>query len=165
MLRLVGAIVFAFLIPLSNFGNPARGDGEKAAAGSVEDLLRLDREFDEATARGGAEAWVSYFAENGSMLGAQGAPVTGHEAIRKAMSPRFANPDFSLRWRPQRAEILIPGDLGFTLGRYERRLKNSEGKLTVEHGTYFTLWRKQANGAWKVVADTGAADGPPQAGD
>ena len=51
MLRLVGAIVFAFLIPLSNFGNPARGDGEKAAAGSVEDLLRLDREFDEATAR------------------------------------------------------------------------------------------------------------------
>jgi ketosteroid isomerase-like protein len=63
-----------------------------------------------------------------------------------------------LRWQPTRAEILIPGDLGFTTGRYERRAKNKEGKVEVEHGTYVSVWRKQADGSWKIILDTGNAD-------
>ncbi len=130
-------------------------DAERAA------LLQVDREFDRATAERGVEAWVSYFSENGSMVSRKGPPVTGHDAIRQLMTPVFGNPDFSLRWQPTRAEILIPHDLGYTVGRYERRAKNQEGKRIVQRGTYVTLWRKQADGSWKIILDTGSEGDPP----
>ncbi|MGH9603448.1 MAG: hypothetical protein ACRD24_13790, partial [Terriglobales bacterium] len=91
---------------------------KSADAADRETLLRLDREFDQKVAAGGGgAAWASYFAENGSMLAKTNPPITGPEAIQKTMEPVFANPDFSLRWQPTRAEILISGDLGFTTGR------------------------------------------------
>ena len=128
-------------------------------AAERETLLRLDREFDQKVAAGGGgAAWAGYFAENGSMLGKTNPPITGREAIQKTMDPVFANPDFSLRWKPTRAEILIPGDLGFTTGRYERRVKDKDGKVEVERGTYVSVWRKQPDGSWKIILDTGSAD-------
>ena len=59
-------------------------------------------------------------------------------------------------------EILIPGALGYTLGRYQRRRNGDDGRPQIQHGTYFTLWRKQADGSWKIAADTGQPDGPFQ---
>jgi hypothetical protein len=61
-----------------------------------------------------------------------------------------------------RGEILIPGALGYTLGRYQRRRTGNDGRPMVQHGTYFTLWRKQPGGSWKIAADTGQPDGPFQ---
>lgn len=126
-----------------------------------EALLRADRDFDQVTAEKGMEGWLAYFAENGSMLPQSGPPTTGHEAIRKAMEPAFANPDFSLRWQPTRAEILIPSELGYTVGRFVRKTKDAEGKTVVVRGTYVSLWKRQADGSWKIVLDTGSPDGPP----
>jgi len=140
------------------------GSTKSSDAADRDLLLRLDREFDQKVAAGGGgAAWASYFAENGSMVGKAGAPVVGPEAIRARMEPVFADPNFSLRWQPTRAEILISDDLGFTTGRYERRVKDKEGKTEIEHGTYFTLWRKQADGSWKIILDTGSADPAPAA--
>ncbi len=128
-------------------------------AADRETLLRLDREFDQKVAAGGGgAAWAGYFAENGSMVGKTTPPTIGPEAIRKVMEPIFASPGFSLRWKPTRAQILISGDLGFTTGRYERRAKDDQGKEAVEHGTYVTVWRKQADGSWKIILDTGSPD-------
>jgi len=125
-------------------------------------LMQLDREFDAATAERGIEGWLAYFEQNGSMLPAAGPPHTGQEAIRKALGPAFATPGFSLRWQPARAEIVIPGVLGYTVGRYTRKTGSPEGKTLVQQGTYFTLWRKQKDGLWKIALDTGSPDGPPR---
>lgn len=152
-------VFIAILVLLLSASGVARA--EPAAADERQPLLQADRDFDQATAEKGIEGWVAYFAENGSMLPEKGAPISGHEAIRQAMGPAFANPDFSLRWQPTRAEILIPGMLGYTVGRFERKTKNPEGKTVRVRGTYFSVWKKQADGSWKIVFDTGSADGPP----
>lgn len=123
-------------------------------------LLGLDRAFNTATAEKGIEGWVAYFAPNGSMLGATEPPVTGPEAIRKYMEAVFTEPESSLRWQPTRAEMLIPGVLGYTAGRFERRRKTPAGKHALLRGSYVTVWRKQADGSWKIILDTGHPDGP-----
>lgn len=136
--------------------------GAPAAAGDEREvLLQLDRDFDKDTAEKGAEGWAAYFAENGAMLPSGGHPIIGPEAIRNYMAGTVANPDFSLRWRPLKAEIWIPADLGYTLGRWERKAKNKEGKTEVLRGTYVTIWKKQTAGSWKIILDTGSPDGPP----
>ena len=123
-----------------------------------EQLLAADRAFDQATAEKGIEGWVSFFAPNGSMLPGDDPPVTGPEAIREFMGPTLAQPDSSLRWQPTRAEVLIPGVLGMTTGRWERRSVDAEGKPMSPMGTYVTIWKEQPDGAWKVVFDTGSPD-------
>ncbi len=125
-------------------------------------LLQLDRDFDTASAKDGAEAWVAYFGDHGAILQPGAAPLSGPDAIRAAMAPVFTRRGSSLRWQPTRAEILIPGALGYTLGSYQRRRTGGDGRPMVQYGTYFTLWRKQPDGSWKIAADTGQPDGPFQ---
>jgi len=124
-------------------------------------LMQLDRDFDKATAEKGVDGWVAYFAPNGSMLGDTSKPITGIDEIRKAMEPAFNDSSFSLRWHPTKGEIMIPGVIGYTVGRWERRWKNKDGKMMKSTGTYSTTWKKQPNGSWKIVLDTGSSDGPP----
>lgn len=124
-------------------------------------LMQLDRDFDKATAEKGVDGWVAYFAPNGSMLSDTNKPTTGPSAIRTAMEPVFKDSTFSLRWHPTKAEIMIPGVIGYTVGRWERIRKDKEGKWMKSSGTYSTTWKKQPDGSWKIVLDSGVSDGPP----
>jgi ketosteroid isomerase-like protein len=124
-------------------------------------LKQLDREFDKATAERGVDGWVAYFAPNGSMLADTSSPTTGPTAIRKEMEGVFKDTTFTLRWHPTKAEIMIPGVIGYTVGRWERIRMNKEGKWMKSTGTYSTTWKKQPDGTWKIVLDSGVSDGPP----
>ena len=96
-------------------------------------LMQLDREFDKATAEQGVDGWVTYFAPNGSMLSDTSKPTTGIAEIRAEMEPVFKDSSFSLRWHPTKAEMMMPGVIGYTVGRYERLRKNKEGKHDESH--------------------------------
>jgi len=156
-LPLLALLLLALSVPTVSPGVAAPPEPPDEAAV----LLQLDRDFDAASAETGAEAWVAYFGDHGAILQPGAAPISGPDALRAAMASTF-KPGSSLRWQPTRAEILIPGALGYTLGRYERRHQGEFGRTVLQHGTYFTLWRKQADGSWKIAADTGQPDGPFQ---
>jgi ketosteroid isomerase-like protein len=58
-----------------------------------------------------------------------------------------------LNWAPEYADISSAGDLGYTTGSWERRQAGQRAPSSFGH--YVTLWRKQADGKWKVELDTG----------
>lgn len=120
-------------------------------------LLDADRAFAAVTARERLEGWVSYFAPDGAMI-EPGGPVTGPDAIRRLMAPAFADTSFALAWEPAQAEVAASGDLGYTVGRYESRRRGEDGQVRVATGTYLTVWRRQADGAWRVTLDIGSPD-------
>jgi len=129
---------------------------EKRSAGP-EALMKADEEFDRVTAEKGIDGWVSFFAEDGMQLTPEG-NIKGHAAIREYMGPAFARPGFSLRWKPVSADIASSGDLGYTTGTYESRGTDAQGKPVVRTGRYVSIWKKQKDGSWKVVLDTGQQD-------
>ena len=124
-------------------------------------LMQLDRAFDKATAEKGVDGWVAYFAPNGSMLSDTSKPTTGPTEIRAEMEPVFKDSTFTLRWQPTKAEMMIPGVIGYTVGRWERIRKNKEGNWMKSTGTYSTTWKKQPGNSWKIILDSGVSDGPP----
>ena len=124
-------------------------------------LMQLDRDFDKATAEKGVNGWVAYFAPNGSMLGDTSKPTTGLAEIRAQMDPVFKDSTLTLRWHPTKGEMMIPGVIGYTVGRWERVWKNKKGKWIKSIGSYSTTWKKQPDGSWKIVLDSGVSDGPP----
>lgn len=56
------------------------------------------------------------------------------------------------------------GDLGYTLGTWRSTRYTAEGRGQVITGKYVTIWRKQADGSWKVVFDGGNPDTSPRPG-
>jgi len=132
---------------------------EKVDEGSL--LMQLDRDFDKATAEKGVEGWVAYFAPNGSMLDDTSRPTIGPAEIRAVMANAFKDSTFTLRWHPTKGEMMIPGVIGYTVGRWERIRKNKEDKWMKSTGTYSTTWKKQPDKSWKIVLDSGVSDGPP----
>jgi ketosteroid isomerase-like protein len=124
-------------------------------------LLQLDRDFDKAATERGVDGWVAYFAPNGSMLSNTTQPTTGLAAIRADMESVFSDKNFSLRWHPVKAEMLIPGVLGYTVGRWERIRKTKEGTVIKKTGIYTSIWKKQPDRNWKIVLDTGSPDELP----
>jgi ketosteroid isomerase-like protein len=59
-------------------------------------------------------------------------------------------PGRSLQWRPVWAGLAASGDLGFTTGPYS--LNGQPG------GSYFTVWKRQPDGAWRWIYDDGIED-------
>ena len=101
-----------------------------------------------------AAASVQSFAEDGIAF-APG-PVNGKKYWSKETEPPL------LTWRPIFATIARSGDLGYTTGPWEyRKTKDDPNPAAIGH--YNTLWRKGAEGAWKVVVDLGIDQ--PQPGD
>ena len=72
----------------------------------------------------------------------------------------FANQDLKLTWEPLKAEVFPGGQMGYTVGKYSARFKDKAGKMMEETGRYITVWKKQSDGSWKIVTDTGSEDGP-----
>jgi len=119
-----------------------------------EQIMEADRAFGAATAESGVEGWVSYFAENGIQF-RNGSIVSGHASIRELMTPAFAGSTYALTWDPVLAEVSESGDLGYTVGRYESRRTGADGEPVVTTGSYVTIWRRGADGTWKVALDIG----------
>lgn len=130
------------------------------AGASPEALLEADRQFAVAVSQGRLEAWVAAFDSGGIQL-REGEPyAAGHETIRSYMAPVFADTSWHLSWVPDRAFVSRSGDMGYTLGRYRSVHRDSAGRRLAGTGQYVTIWKRQADGGWKVAFDGGAPDGP-----
>jgi len=123
-------------------------------------LLDADRAFNRATAERRVDGWVEFFAEDGAIIRPAGT-ITGKAAIREEMTKAFADTSFSLSWEPQSADIGAAGDLGYTVGRSEAGFRDAKGRPVLRTGRYLTVWKKQADGSWKVVQDIGVQDPAP----
>jgi len=125
-------------------------------------LFDLEARFaKDVLARGGA-AFADWFAEDGVALGNGAAPLVGRVAIVK--SANWSPQAYQLTWTPTDAIMGPSGDMGYTWGHFEGHSKDAAGNKVTTSGRYITIWRKQADGTWKVALDAGANE-PADAAD
>jgi ketosteroid isomerase-like protein len=115
--------------------------------------------------RSADQQWLKFFAardlehslamcEDGAAFLGQNAPAAeGKADISSVFSGLFALPNFKISWTLNKAEVAKSGDLGFTSGTYEDSYTDASGKAMPDHGKYVTIWRKQKDGAWKMMLD------------
>ena len=63
----------------------------------------------------------------------------------------------TLSWKPVSADVAASGDLGYTWGNWKYQALD-----TVYYGNYFTAWKKQKDGSWKVALDGGNSSPKPE---
>lgn len=125
-------------------------------------LLELDGKFQKAVAEGGGKAFASWFADDAVTLNNGRPAVMGRSAI--AAQAQWDPKTYQLTWQPQGAQMGPSNDMGFTWGHYEGHSKDKNGQPVVISGRYITMWKKVADGSWKVAMDA-SADEPPAAGE
>lgn len=125
-------------------------------------LMELEGRFAKAVAAGGGKAFASWFADDAVTLNNGRPAVLGHTAI--AAQAQWDPKTYQLTWAPEGAQMGPSNDMGFTWGHYEGRSKDKHGQPVVISGRYFTVWKKVADGSWKVALDA-SADEPPAAGE
>jgi ketosteroid isomerase-like protein len=84
----------------------------------------------------------------------------GREAVSKAWLPLFTDRSLFLKWRPTQVEVSSSGDLGYSIGDYERMSKDAQGNPTSVTGNYISIWRRKPDGKWKIVVDIGTPGTP-----
>ena len=126
-------------------------------------IRNADTEWSKVAAAKQFDAAVAYYADDGSLLWPNQPILTGKEAIRKAWEQMLQSPGFSISWQPVKVEAARSGDLGYSQGTYEMTMNDPKGNPVTDRGKYVTMWKKQADGSWKVVADIFNSDLPPAA--
>ncbi|MGI8782752.1 MAG: YybH family protein [Acidobacteriota bacterium] len=119
-------------------------------------LMKIDAEFSAFTAEHGMGlGFQKYFADDATLFPDRAEPVSGKHSI-SAFLARASEGDKSVfSWTPARAEVAHSGELGFTFGNYEVKGTGPDGKPRTQRGKYVSIWKKQADGSWKVVVDIG----------
>ena len=126
---------------------------------AVAAIMKADADFNQAVADRNVNRFLSFIAEGATFNGGTPGEIRGRDAIAKDWAPFFEPSGPRLTWKPTKAEVLGAGDLGYSVGASEFRT-TAGTQTTVRRGNYLTVWRKQADGAWRVVYDTGSTFKP-----
>ena len=122
-----------------------------APAPNKKELMEIDRAFSKMSEEKGMKnAFIEYIDSNGVLLRTDRMPIIGANAIDYLI--QLNDTGFALSWEPNDGGIASSGDLGYTYGIYAMR---PNGKDTVIYGTYTSIWKKEKNGKWKFILDTG----------
>ncbi len=124
---------------------PAAGPDEKQR------MMDADKAFSKLSVEKGMKAaFLEYIDSNGVLLRANEFPIVGADAIDFLVQQNDSS--YTLEWEPKHGEIAQSGDLGYTYGVYVLHTKNND---SATYGTYVSIWKKQADGSWKYVLDSG----------
>ena len=105
---------------------------------------------------------VSYYSDDASLLPPNAPVATGKQAIR-AVWASLLSPHATVSWQVTKADVARSGDLAYVIGVYQMAPKDAEGKSLADHGKLVEVWKKQADGKWKTVADIFNSDLPAPA--
>jgi ketosteroid isomerase-like protein len=141
----ISAIVLALSL------SPAVIHQDKTLRADLSSLIESERAFSRLSVQKGVRySFTEFFADEG--LNFTPAPVNLQESFRKRPAPTGPQP-FTLSWEPVFADVSEAGDLGYTTGPFIS--VDNNGKRPPQHGYYFSVWKKQNDGSWKVLLDAG----------
>jgi ketosteroid isomerase-like protein len=128
--------------------------GKEGREASLRSLIEAERAFASlSAAKGVKESFVANLADDGVLFRPR--PVAG----KKWMEERPARPGV-LTWRPSFADVARADDMGYTTGPWEFRPQALTDK-PVAFGHFVTVWKRQADGKWKVAVDLGIGHPEP----
>lgn len=134
------------------------------------------RPTEEAAIRKDDDAWlkaiaakdldgtVSFYDENASLFVPNAPIATGKAEIRKMWAQLFSVPGFALAPKTLKVEVARSGDLAYAQGTYESTANDAKGAPATDRGKFVVVWKKQADGSWKAMADIFNSDLPPAPG-
>jgi ketosteroid isomerase-like protein len=114
----------------------------------------------EAFASKDADRMVSAYSADASLM-FPNSPILQGEDLRTAIKALAADPNFSIQFSTDKAEVAKSGEVGYTRGTYTMTMSDPNTRKPFrEKGKYVTIYARQADGSWKMIEDISNADAP-----
>lgn len=154
------AIVFLTLTACQQASPPPPPDTHDADVKAINDL---EAKWNSELPTKDPDKLTNYYADDAVVLNWGEEPLRDKSAMREdAKKKMAADPSSSMSFKTSKVDVAKSGDLAYTMGSYESTGTDPKThKLIKDHGYYVTNYRKQADGAWKVVADVAISAVPP----
>jgi ketosteroid isomerase-like protein len=115
------------------------------------EMIAAEISFSEMSKTKGTKAALMQFIDsNGVLLRPNSFPLVGADAID--FISQSNDTAYTMIWQPKGGNIAASGELGYTFGVYSVIPKNNDSAM---HGTYVNVWKKQPDGSWKLLLDSG----------
>lgn len=139
--------------------NPTSDSVEDSQTANEEAIRQTDLAWSAAQQTDGLEGVMPFYLDDAILLPPNNPMAIGKEAIREA-SATIDVPGFSVSWKPKLVEVADSGEIGYAIGNFEGNSVDSEGNPVPVKGKYVEIWKKQADGSWKVAVDMFSSDSP-----
>ena len=161
------AAVVLFAAACAPKGETAVKDSAATAAAPVVDAAAVRQAIEQANAKfadavkqGDTVGMVAGYADDAVMM-MPGSPAwRGRSEIAKQIVAAF-KPMKGADVKLTTSQVDIGGDFAIETGTYETTVSSPGGKPMTEKGKYVVVWKKQADGSWKIYRDVGNSDAPP----
>ncbi|MGE0597595.1 MAG: SgcJ/EcaC family oxidoreductase [Hyphomonadaceae bacterium] len=113
-----------------------------------------------------ADAAIAFYAEDATLF-APGAAISDSSSLREGMTHMLADPNLALEFSTDRVAVSPDGAMAVASGGYAMTATDEATQQPrTESGHYVTVWRKDEDGVWRIIADIntpGPAPAPPVA--
>jgi ketosteroid isomerase-like protein len=132
----------------------------KLSPPALNEMVETERTFAAVGAEKGVrESFFEFFGEEGISFVPH--PAKFREFARKNPLPDPPPPrEFKLEWWPVYGDVAESGDLGYNTGPTLVSDLTPQ-KRPSRHGYFFSVWKKQPDGLWRVAVDMGAESPGP----
>ena len=114
-------------------------------------MMEADRAFSKMSEEKGMKSAMLHFIDSkGILLRPSTIPLAGGDAVDYISQGNDSS--YIMTWEPSGGTVAKSGDLGYTYGVYSLKPKDQD---TVFYGTYVSVWKRQDDGKWKFVLETG----------
>lgn len=105
---------------------------------------------------------AAHYSDDATLMVPGGPATSGKDAIQKALAGMVTDPALSMKFQAAKVDAAASGDLGYSQGTYTMTVTDMASKKVInDHGSYVTVYRKQADGSWKSVSDIAVSEVPP----
>ena len=108
----------------------------------------------------GADGYASFATDDVINVAPNREHMVGREALREFALEFTGADEWTIRFSPEHIEVAASGDLAYAIGSYTFRLRDPEGTLIEDTGSFLDAFKKQADGTWKVSAIAYSSDLP-----
>ncbi len=110
-------------------------------------VFQAESAFAQTMAARDSQAFATHVAVDAVFIGREGA-LRGRAAVVAGWQPLFEGPAAPFSWSPESVEVLESGTLALSSGP----VRDPTGR---QIGTFNSIWRREADGRWRVVFDKG----------
>ena len=155
--RAVLHVVFLAVILISSASAQQTSDTRSMAEAAIRAADAAGLKAAQAKDLAGATA---NYADDASWLPPHAPIVQGKEAIRSAWAQFLNMPGLKIDWQITKVDVSQSGDMAYTLYKYQMTMSGPNGAAVSDKGKDMSVWIKQPDGTWKMVADTFNSDMP-----
>jgi uncharacterized protein (TIGR02246 family) len=143
---------------LSVLAEPETKNESPAQSGAlVEARKAIDKgnaQWIDAWDKADASLIAGLFATDGVLLGRNGKSFKGPNQILERMKTVMNAAGKGVKATVTTVDLWLDGEIAYETGKYSYT-SQEKGQPVTDEGRYVTIWRRQSDGSWKIVADMG----------